>query len=341
MEVIVPAAGLSSRFPNMRPKYLLSDYKKRLMLGLAVEQYIGKYNVTVGILKEHQEEFNAIKQIKAYLGNSVNIVILDELTRGPAETVYKIIKQANLNPQSPILIKDCDSFFEHEYTSDNFICVSKIADHEVLKKLSSKSFIVSNDQKIVQNIVEKSVISDTFCVGAYKFRSAELYCNAFEHISNITQEMFVSHIIQYCLDQQEVFLETPVTNYTDVGTFSDWCEYNDRPVFFCDIDGTIIKAQDHDDKETPYIPLQNNINELLKWQSRGAQFIFTTARTIKNYDYTYNMLVDLGFNYFQLVMGLQNARRIVINDYNNANPYPRAEAINLTRDSDNLKDYLK
>jgi hypothetical protein len=340
MEIIVPAAGLSSRFPNMKPKYLLASYDKRIMLQLALEQYIGKHNITIGILREHQDEYNSIKHIAAYLGDRVNVVVLDELTRGPAETVYQIIKKAGINLTSPILIKDCDSFFNHEETGDNYICVSKIDQHDVLKKLYSKSFVVSNDQDIVQNIVEKSVVSDTFCVGGYKFKSAELFCNAFEKLKNVTHEIFVSHIIQQCLDDGEVFVEKPITDYSDVGTFSDWFEYNDKPVFFCDIDGTIVKAQDQDDNDKPVTPLINNVKALLEWQRKGAQFIFVTARKSNNTETTEKMLKSLGFENFRLLTGLHNARRVVINDYNTANPYPRAEAINIIRDNDNLKDFL-
>ena len=63
MEVIVPAAGQSSRFPNMKPKYLLYDYKHDLMLTNSIKPYLN-YNVTVGILKEHDEKYNASKFIK-------------------------------------------------------------------------------------------------------------------------------------------------------------------------------------------------------------------------------------------------------------------------------------
>jgi len=37
---------------------------------------------------------------------------------------------------------------------------------------------------------------------------------------------------------------------------------------------------------------------------------------------------------------LQNAKRILINDFNVANPFPRAEAINIERNSDTLDFYL-
>ena len=55
---------------------------------------------------------------------------------------------------------------------------------------------------------------------------------------------------------------------------------------------------------------------------------------------TKKLLESLGFKDFHIVMALQNSRRIIINDYNNANPFPRAEAINIKRDADNLGDYL-
>lgn len=339
MEIIVPAAGLSSRFSNMRPKYLLADYKKRLMLESAVSNYIGKYNITIGILKEHEEKYNATKHIRSYLQDSVNVVIIDELTRGPADTVYQIIKKANIDLDSPFIIKDCDSFFNHEVTEDNYICISKISDHEVLKKLYSKSFVVSNNQGIIQNIIEKNVVSDTFCVGGYAFKSAKLFCESFEEIQ-VDREIFVSHIIQKCLQKGEIFVERGVTNYVDVGTSQDWFDYNDKPVFFCDVDGTIVEAQGHGDWNIQPKVIEENVKVLLDWYNKGSQFIFTTARPEIAREHTENMLRSLGFDEFQCIFGLQNSRRILINDYNNANPYPRAEAINIFRDADNLRDFL-
>lgn len=339
MEIIVPAAGLSSRYPNMRPKYLLADFKKKLMIESATKPYLNNFNVTIGILREHEEKYNATKNIKSYLGDSINIVIIEELTKGPADTVYQIIKKANINENSPILIKDCDSFFDHDITFDNYVCVSKISEHEVLKKLYSKSFTISNDQKIIQNIIEKKVVSDTFCVGGYAFRSAKLFCDSFEKI-NVNSEVFVSHIIQHCIQEGEVFTEKQITNYVDVGTSDDWFSYNDRPVIFCDIDGTIVKAQPHGDWHIMPTIIQNNVAKLLEYYHRGSQFIFTTARPEIAREHTELMLKNLGFADFQCIFGLQNARRILINDYNNANPFPRAEAINIFRDADNLGDFL-
>jgi hypothetical protein len=82
------------------------------------------------------------------------------------------------------------------------------------------------------------------------------------------------------------------------------------------------------------------LERLLKMQESGSQFIFTSARENKYTSQTREMLYRLGFKSFNLICGLQNSSRILINDFNESNPYPRAEAINLYRDSDNLSHYL-
>ena len=341
MEIILPAAGLSTRFPNMRPKYTLTDYKGQMMFERAIQYYVGKYNVTIGILREHENKYNISKYIKDTYDKLVNIVVLEERTSGPADTVYQILKKANLPDDKEFFIKDCDSFFDHVPTEGNYVCVSSITEHEVLKRLASKSFVISNDQGIINNIIEKKVVSDKFCVGGYKFDKVGLYKSTFEKLkSKNVKEIFVSHIIQDCLHNNHIFTEKQIINYIDVGTAEDWFEYNDRPVIFCDIDGTIVKAQAKGTYDEQPEALEENVKTLLKYQNNGSQIIFTTARH-KKYDIrTKEILDSLGFKDYQLVSGLQNVKRILINDYNEANPHPRAIAVNLKRDTDNLKDFI-
>ncbi len=342
MEVIVPAAGLSTRFPDMKPKYLLYDYKHKLMLYNAIKPYLTKnIPVTIGILKEHDTKYDASLFLSHEFGESVRVVVLDEPTRGPADTVYQILQKASIDGE--FLVKDCDSFFEHEITEGNYICVSNISEHEILKKLSSKSFVICNEQEIVVNIIEKKVVSDTFCVGGYKFNSSKEYMNAFEEIQKYAGEIFVSDVIGQMLDSKIIFTKKIVSDYIDVGTAQDWFEYNDKPVIFCDIDGTLIKAQSRVGKNsysTPAIPLEKNVKKLLELQEKGAQIIFTTSRPSEYGEETGKMLYELGFRDFNMLMGLLNSKRILINDFNKSNPYPRAISINLFRDEDNLDNYL-
>ena len=153
-------------------------------------------------------------------------------------------------------------------------------------------------------------------------------------------EIFVSHIIEECLNEHHIFKESIVWNYADVGTAEEWFEYNNKAVIFCDIDGTLVKAQARHEYQEDPTPLEQNVSRLLELQKDGSLIIFTTARPEKIHNRIEKMLKGLGFVNFKLITGLPNTKRILINDYNEANPFPRAIAINLKRDTDNLRDYL-
>ena len=345
MEIIVPAAGLSTRFPNMKPKYLLFGNNNKMMLHNAIKPFLDKkYNITIGILKEHDEKFHASEFIEYEYGTVLNlrVVVIDKPTKGPADTVAQIINLSNINIDSSIFIKDCDSFFNHHPTDGNYVCVSKVQEHDVLKKLSSKSFVNVNSQGIIHSIIEKKVVSDTFCVGGYKFESAKLFLENFEEI-NSQSELFVSDVIQRTLFKEAVFSENIVTDYIDVGTHEDWLEYNNKPVIFCDIDGTVVVSQQRVG-DNPYhklgTPLKKNIKILLEYQKKGACMVFTTARDSSIDEYTRATLDNLGFKDYKLISGLPNADRWLINDYAKVNPFPRAVAINLNRDTDDLENFL-
>ena len=226
MEIIVPAAGLSTRFPNMPPKYLLSDSNGDMMLRKAVEPYLN-YHITIGILQEHEEKYNAKEKIyEQFSKDSTDLVVLPQVTTGPASTIFEILKRTKIT--GDFLIKDCDSYFEHSITEGNYVCVSKVKQNEVLYNLAGKSFVQSNDQGIITEIIEKQVISDKFCVGGYKFANVEQYLETYKSVSSSVQnEIFVSHIIQYMLMQGEIFFENIVNNYSDVGTIEEWKKYNE------------------------------------------------------------------------------------------------------------------
>ena len=78
----------------------------------------------------------------------------------------------------------------------------------------------------------------------------------------------------------------------------------------------------------------------MEYQNNGSQFVFTTSRSQKLELVTKKILNDLGFKNYKLVMGLLNSSRILINDFNSNNPHPRAKAINVYRDSDELNRFM-
>lgn len=67
------------------------------------------------------------------------------------------------------------------------------------------------------------------------------------------------------------------------------------------------------------------------------RIVFCTARPYKYKELTVHMLNDLGFYNYDLIMEINHSKRILINDYANSNPYPTAVAINIERNSQQLK----
>lgn len=229
MEIIVPAAGLSTRFPNTKPKYMLTDFTGEMMIQKTLSNWVGAYNITIGVLQEHWEQYDAVHHIRQAFGELVKIVVLPERTKGPADTVYQILKTGSIDPDTAIFIKDCDSFFDYDIHEGNYICVSDVKNHTVLSRLAEKSFVVANDQGIIDSIVEKQVVSNKFCVGGYGFAYASHYMKYYETLDT-DQEIFVSHVIDTAILDGKIFTEAPVTSYVDVGTITEWAEYNHKEV---------------------------------------------------------------------------------------------------------------
>ena len=71
MEIIMPAAGLSTRFPNMRPKYTLTDFSGKMMFEKSLAPFVGVYPITIGLLKEHNDKYHTSTFIKQEYGDKI------------------------------------------------------------------------------------------------------------------------------------------------------------------------------------------------------------------------------------------------------------------------------
>ena len=337
MEVILPCAG-TGVFPGLRPKYLLCDYSGKMMVENAAQDYIGKYNVTVVILKEHVERYDALNKLNERFDNQVRIVVLDQPTQSPAHTVYNAINVLGLDPNAPMLIRDVDAFWNSKIQPGNVLYVAKLSKYPTIRMPSSKSYTITNDQGIVNNVIEKQIVSDNFCAGGYQFNRIENFIKAFLEVQKTLQNIFISNIVDFMISTGEIFFECEVNNFVDVGTLQDWLEFNDKPTYFCDIDGTIVKTGFEFYEN--WKPIIENIEVLLNEYKRGCKIIFCTSRKEKYREITRAMLDDLGFVGCDLIMGLHHSRRVVINDFARSNPYPSAVAVNLKRDDNSLKEML-
>jgi hypothetical protein len=341
MHVVIPCAGRSSRYPWTRPKFLLTMPDGRLMFQWAAEKYIKDNVVTFVITEQHAQEFDAKYAIEHVYKDNPNVLIkvLADFTAGPAETAYMALKDM---VGGPIIIQDCDSFFDYNIgNGDNFVCYIKLQDYPEIDYVASKGFIAINEEEdSLRNIVEKKVISENICVGAYGFSSAKEFCRTFEELrsSASSSEIFVSHIVKKMLLNSSVFVTKQATNYFDLGTYESYVKVRNKySTYFVDLDGVIFKNQSEhftNNYSVRPIAIQSAVDHFLKLQRQGATLIFTTSRPNKYAGITENALRHFGFKDFRVIYGLPHSPRVLVNDVSKTNPFPSATAINPPRDSD-------
>lgn len=114
MTIIIPMAGLSSRFVKAGytlPKYMLY-VKDKTLFNLAVSSF-DKYFRTckfVFIVRDVYDTPRFVEEECKLLGITDFQVVVTEPTRGQAETVYKGIEGANILADESILIFNIDTF---------------------------------------------------------------------------------------------------------------------------------------------------------------------------------------------------------------------------------------
>lgn len=348
--LVVPMAGKSSRFPNTRPKWMLTHPKKNLFMvteaisGLNLDFFDQIFFI---VLKEHEDKNQFTKGFLRELGeldilDKSSIVYLEEQTASQSETVYRAIKDHNI--EGFIFIKDSDGYYECNLTEEcNQVAYFDLNDMDGINA-RTKSYVDLDSNGIITNIVEKQVISSTFSCGGYGFADTQDFCNTYEKLASMEGECYISNIIYDMILSGSKFYGTPTTDFKDWGTAEVWKEYKeDYKTLFVDIDGTLISNSSI--QFPPYVgegtPLTNNITHLRDLHATGKiHIILTTSRPEFLRQTTVEEMERHGIPYDQLVMGLPHCRRVLINDFAKSNAYPSCEAINIPRNQDNLKEYL-
>lgn len=345
--IIVPCAGKSSRYPTLRPKFLLVNPTANLMLLDAISKLnLSKCELVVTVLKEHDQMYQIKTMIKNFSSDcNITLCILDNPTKSQAETVYKTIKKQKIN--GAVFVKDCDNIFRLGQITEDYNYVATLPLKEAgLINASSKSYALCNDNGFIEKIREKEVISDTFCVGGYYFTSASDFVEAFENLSkeNSQVELYVSIIIRFLIEKNGAKFRTKnVSEFLDLGTINEWLNYKASVrTYIIDIDGVLV--ENSGEYSEPFWGTTNGIVENVKviqhLFNKGNEIILLTSRKESYRDVTVAQLKKLAIQYHKLIMGTYHSQRVLINDFSNSNPYPSAVAINIPRDSRELIKYL-
>jgi len=342
--LIIPACGQSTRFPNLRPKWLLTHPMGTSMLQESISGLdltdVGR--IVAVVLKQHVDEYQFVDAISQSIDDDrFEFVVLDKPTDSQPETIALAIKKAKI--EGPVCCKDSDNFFRSDIRPINFVGAMDLREIGHINA-GNKSYVLTDNKNNIVNIAEKDVISNMFCCGLYGFDSSEKYLKYYNSIKN-RDNIYVSHVIHSMLLGGENFEFQEANDFIDWGTLEDWNNFRDEyKTLFVDIDGVVVGASSNYMK--PFLGetegLKENIDVLNKLYDAGkVMVIMTTARFEKFRELTENQLDREGLKYHKLIMGLPHAKRVVINDFAASNPYPSCEAINLIRNTGRLEEFLR
>lgn len=124
MKIVVPMAGKGSRFAD--GVHLNPEYKKpkpliiilgKPMISWAIKS-LDSFNPKSSDLificrKDQEDQFKISKSLKELFGPDIKIVLIDQITRGAAETVLRA--KDYINSDEDIIVSDSDHYFDGNF----------------------------------------------------------------------------------------------------------------------------------------------------------------------------------------------------------------------------------
>ena len=139
-------AGRSTRFPKLRPKWMLSHpMTNRMMVTEAISGLNLDFfdNIYFVCLQQHEDKYSFMKGFVAELDDAglrakSNIVLLPEQTDSQSETVYTFLSGYELD--GFIFIKDSDGFYKCDVEERNQVAYFDLNDMDDINA-RTKSYV--------------------------------------------------------------------------------------------------------------------------------------------------------------------------------------------------------
>lgn len=298
--LIVPCMG--RKLANGIPQYLNRHPNGKLLIERSIEGvYTNQYEKVLIVLPaEDEERFHSksiiYHEVKKY---PIEIVTLDKMTSGPAETVYEVLRRTNVT--GSVVVKDADNYLRTEKVPQgNFVAGLDLNKWERdIHNLRNKSFLIVNEQGNLLDIIEKQVRSDVICLGLYGFKKAEDFIKAYEHLNDASYpitKLYVSHVISYLIGYSgRVFHYVSSLAYENWGDERLWKDMQrDYTMYFIDLDHILGSNGELS---------ACNREKLIVLQNRGASFV---GYTVENENYkieALKVLQEAGLNFIKIVYG--------------------------------------
>lgn len=191
--IIIPMAGKSSRFAAcgyVEPKYMLTAHGNSLFYHslLSFKKYFTT-EIFIFIARDFSDTIEFIKSECFRLGLvHYEIILLNEFTRGQAETVYKGLLHLAPSVSERITIFNIDTFRKNFEFPQKISCESVDGYLETFEGQGENwSYVepLNETQQTVRRTAEKVQISRYCCTGLYYWRNSQVYKEAYKsHFSS-------------------------------------------------------------------------------------------------------------------------------------------------------------
>lgn len=299
--LILPCVG--RKFIDGMPQYIVRHPNGQLLLERSMEGIFPEIyeRILIVLLKEDIEQYNVRTLIESEIGKKypIEIVELQGVTSGPAETVYQALRLKKIVGQ--VVIKDSDNYISIPgQMTANFVAGLDLNEWEKdVHNLRNKSFLILNEQKNVLDVIEKRIKSDVICLGLYGFKKAEDFIKAYEKLNDESypiSRLYISHIISYLIGYSgKVFRYTAATEYENWGDGRLWNDMQrDYALYFIDLDNVLGQSG---------MLTEKHKEKLSILQNRGASFIGYTTHDEGYKTVALQILEEAGLKFLKVVYG--------------------------------------
>lgn len=343
--LVIPMAGLGSRFSKAgfdKHKPLIEVGGKTLIRHSIDSLGLGDDWKVVLICRKQEGSYKEAVEAEV---PEATFVWIDELTSGAAETC--LYAQDHIDPDDELIITNCDQFLDWDVDSFLKQSVDSLFNGSVLTYDSTdpkNSFCRSVDGKIVE-IVEKKAISNEALVGLHWWRYGQDFLEpAARMVENFTgdRETYISEVYSDMVRDGLVKAIPIDGKYWSIGTPEDFyvfkgylAEYRSaKPqTFFIDLDGTVLMhGHRYSNLHKGQEACPGVVETLDQLDSQGHTIILVSARKESSRSFTEENLARLGIPYDQLILGVSQGRRVVVNDVITKTSAPRAAGVNVLTD---------
>lgn len=315
--LIVLCAG--GRVINNLPVFLNRHPNGKILAEKAIEGiFVETYDeVVFTVLKSVNEKYRVEQTLNAEIGNHCRIRIfeLDNPTSGPAESVYLTIKGANIEGEFAVRDSLNGIIISNKITGNYVAGLDLTKYEEDVFNVRSKSFIVTNEQGQVLDVIEKRLRSDIISVGLYGFKKTSDFIMAYEKLNDINypiNKMYLSNVISYLIGyKQRVFHCVDVSFHEDWGSPETWSRLEKKyATIFVDVD-KLLGVDYKDEFASTLIESLSLLNNKL-----SSIVLFTRTNGV-NKKQVYDMLDKKSIHCIDFICGVSySTEQIMVSDEN-------------------------